>query len=324
MQNVDNGTTAAYTYDSQGRRVIKTAGGITTFYLYDLNGQLISESDAQGRILTEYIYLNGQLLSKIDSLTDTDADGLPDTLETAIGTNPNAVDSDNDGFTDGYEFNRGSDPKSNTSKPTTDDDGDGLTNQEEIRWGSDPNLTDSDGDGLTDGDEVNLYGYDPSLADTNGNGISDGDEDIDGDGLANRLDPLPFDFNYMDGDVNADSTVDMADALLAMRIATNQITPTTLELQHGDVVPNPIPDGIIDIADALIIMRKAMGLIAMNMNAIEHGLSQYAQKYPDQQKLIAELRSEITAHKPKILLILANLNGKIVTKTGDAPKKPMT
>ena len=92
MQNVDNGTTAAYTYDSQGRRVIKTAGGITTFYLYDLNGQLISESDAQGRILTEYIYLNGQLLSKIDSLTDTDADGLPDTLETAIGTNPNAVD----------------------------------------------------------------------------------------------------------------------------------------------------------------------------------------------------------------------------------------
>ena len=72
-----------------------------------------------------------------------------------------------------------------------------------------------------------------------------------------------------------------------------------------------------------IIMRKAMGLIALNMNAIEHGLSQYAQKHPDQQELIAELRSEITAHKPKILLILANLNDKIVTKTGDQPEKPI-
>ena len=102
----------------------------------------------------------------------------------------------------------------------------------------------------------------------------------------------------MDGDINADSTVDMADALLAMRIATNQTTPTTLELQHGDVVPTPIPDGIIDIADALIIMRKAMGLIVLNMNAIEHGLSQYAQKHPDQQELIAELRTEIAKHKP--------------------------
>ena len=72
-----------------------------------------------------------------------------------------------------------------------------------------------------------------------------------------------------------------------------------------------------------IIMRKAMGLIALNMNAIEQGLSQYAQKHPDQQELIAELRSEITAHKPKILLILANLNDKIVTKTGDQPEKPI-
>ena len=66
-----------------------------------------------------------------------------------------------------------------------------------------------------------------------------------------------------------------------------------------------------------------MGLIALNMNAIEQGLSQYAQKHPDQQELIAELRSEITAHKPKILLILANLNDKIVTKTGDQPEKPI-
>lgn len=35
---------------------------------------------------------------------DSDFDGLPDTLETAIGTNPNAIDTDGDGLTDGIEF----------------------------------------------------------------------------------------------------------------------------------------------------------------------------------------------------------------------------
>ncbi|MEK6775628.1 MAG: hypothetical protein AABY87_01950, partial [bacterium] len=306
IRNVDNGTTAVYAYDIQGRRIAKILGGtLAALYHYDLNGRLLAETDGYGRTLTEYIYLNGQLLSKIDALSDTDADGLPDALETAIATNPNAVDSDNDGFTDGYEFNRGSDPKQAASKPTTDDDQDGLSNQEEVRWGADPNLTDSDGDGLTDGNEVNLYHYDPSLSDTDADGIPDGSEDWDGDTLTNLTDPLPFNFNYMDGDINADSIVDMADALLAMRIATNQITPTTLELQHGDVVPTPIPDGIIDIADALIIMRKAMGLIAMNLNAIEQGFAEYAKEHKDQQELVAQLKTEITSHKQEILLILA-------------------
>ena len=93
IKNVDGAAVAFYVYDFQGRRTAKTLGGtLAALYHYDLNGQLIAETDGYGRTLIEYIYLNGRLLSKIDSLTDTDADGLPDTLETAIGTNPNAVD----------------------------------------------------------------------------------------------------------------------------------------------------------------------------------------------------------------------------------------
>lgn len=36
--------------------------------------------------------------------TDTDADGLPDSFEYVVGTNPNAADSDGDGIADAVEF----------------------------------------------------------------------------------------------------------------------------------------------------------------------------------------------------------------------------
>jgi hypothetical protein len=72
---------------------------------------------------------------------DTDGDGLPDTVETAIGTDPNDADSDDDGVLDGQEPN-----------PADDTDGDGKINA------LDP---DSDNDGLFDGTELGLPCVDP-------------------------------------------------------------------------------------------------------------------------------------------------------------------
>lgn len=41
-----------------GQRVVKTsASGIATVYHYDSTGRLIAESDAQGNVQTEYLYL---------------------------------------------------------------------------------------------------------------------------------------------------------------------------------------------------------------------------------------------------------------------------
>jgi len=55
-----------YSYDAQSRRVKKVAYGVTTYFIYDQFSNLIAESDANGNITREYIYLNGQPLALID------------------------------------------------------------------------------------------------------------------------------------------------------------------------------------------------------------------------------------------------------------------
>ena len=122
---------------------------------------------------------------KLDNgCVDSDGDGIFDSIEIAMGTNPNDADSDDDGVPDGDEV----DPKADT-------DGDGLINI------LDP---DSDNDGLYDGTELGLgcdgpgtdktkhhcradadngaTKTDPLLADTDGGGARDGSEDWNLDG----------------------------------------------------------------------------------------------------------------------------------------------
>ena len=86
-----------------------------------------------------------------------------------------AQDSDGDGLSDSHEMSIGTDPFN------SDTDGDGLGD------GEDPNplvpnivSTDSDGDGISDSDETDVYGTDPDNPDSDGDGIEDGAE-IDAD-----------------------------------------------------------------------------------------------------------------------------------------------
>lgn len=58
-------TLANYGYDGDGMRVTKTANGKTTVYHYDQGGNVISETESNGALLSDYILLNGKLVAKV-------------------------------------------------------------------------------------------------------------------------------------------------------------------------------------------------------------------------------------------------------------------
>ena len=143
---------------------------------------------------------------------DADGEGLTDSEEMNLGTDPHNPDTDGDGLND-YEEVRvyASDPmkadtdgdnlldydevrEHGTSVVKPDTDSDGLHDGAEIARNTDPMKPDTDGDGLIDGDEVHDYKTEPVAVDTDEDGLSDGEEirrhktdplamDSDGDGL---------------------------------------------------------------------------------------------------------------------------------------------
>ncbi len=118
-------------------------------------------------------------------IPDSDADGLSDDEENALGTDPFNPDTDGDHYSDLFEVRysgAGFDPLDPNAPalncPSSSDlDGDGLDDCEENFLGTDPRLPDSDGDRLTDGLEL-VEHTDPTTADALA--------DPDFDGILNR------------------------------------------------------------------------------------------------------------------------------------------
>lgn len=94
---------------------------------------------------------------------DTDGDGINDTVEGLLGTDPMRGDSDGDGISDKDELT----PIGGDTTSKVDTDGDGVL---------DANDTDSDGDRISDKDENDAAG-------------AGGDKDVDKDGRPNYRDP---------------------------------------------------------------------------------------------------------------------------------------
>ncbi|MBK9249722.1 MAG: OmpA family protein [Ignavibacteria bacterium] len=126
--------------------------------------------------------------------SDYDNDGLTNSREREIGTDPNNPDTDGDGLKDGEEvFTYHTDPlkpdtdsdnltdydevfKYNTQPTVADTDTDGLNDGEEIVRKTNPLLADTDTDGLLDGDEISKYKTNPLKTDSDDDGLNDGDE----------------------------------------------------------------------------------------------------------------------------------------------------
>ncbi len=107
---------------------------------------------------------------------DSDGDGLTNRQEAENGTDPLYWDTDGDGIGDWYEVFYGSDPCDPESTPdTADPDDDGLSNIFERELGTNPHDPDTDSDGLDDGQELE-WRTNPFDQDTDKDGLSDGME----------------------------------------------------------------------------------------------------------------------------------------------------
>jgi len=129
---------------------------------------LSDESEAAGRLV--FIFdASGSHTVQVTSdplLPDTDFDGLDDSLEFTLGSNPRDVDTDGDGLSDRTEKELG------MNLSHHDIDGDGLDDGVEATFGSDPWSNDTDSDGLSDHEEFGL-GSDPASNDTDRDGLED-------------------------------------------------------------------------------------------------------------------------------------------------------
>lgn len=195
---------------------------------------------------------------------DADDDGVCDEVDNCpLSFNPSQIDTDsdaagnacdadddNDGLLDTIEIEIGSDPL------LVDTDGDTISDYDEINiHGTSPINPDSDADGLSDGDEILIYGTSPNNADSDGDFINDGDE------INNASDPLDASSwpNFLDGDVAPlgapDGVVNAADYLVMQRIVLGEISATSLELAHGDLYPAGMPDGVINASDLILLLK---------------------------------------------------------------------
>jgi hypothetical protein len=163
---------------------------------------------------------------------DSDGDGLLDSEEATLGTNPSLVDTDGDGLMDGD-----SGVVSCVTGPLCS--GGYLLGEQDIDIATNPTDADSDNDGINDGIEV--------AADTDPN------------------DYTKFPSSAY-GDINMDNVVDIRDVLLATRALSGDKILTPEQQARADVAPLvadvPTPDGQFNAGDLVVIQRMAMGQIS--------------------------------------------------------------
>lgn len=210
------------------------------------------------------VFVTAAVLASFDPvvLTDTDKDGVPDAVELNLGTNPNLSDTryaaNGNQVTStlvvpielGYEIILGVPFTYNLSA---------YGGKAPYSWSMTtgilpPGLALNTSTGLISGtpNQVGSFSFSYKVTDST---PTPGSQTISGY-LSVLLPPIAM----ADGDLNGDGVVNVADVLLAERIALGLDVPTASQLLHSDVAPAGIPNGVIDGADVMRIRRKALGL----------------------------------------------------------------
>jgi len=174
---------------------------------------------------------NWTKLKKEYYLIDTDNDGIPDSDE----------DVNHNGVVDPGE----------TDPSNPDTDGDCIQDGTELGY----TLADIGPDTDTDVFQPDL---DPSTttnplnSDTDGDGLSDGQEDTNHNGM---FDPGELDPNHVQGDVDGDGNVNIADGILALQVMAG-IEPSATVYKEADVNG----DNKIGMEEVIYILQKVAGL----------------------------------------------------------------
>lgn len=188
-----------------------TFDSATATFSWETNYEDVGEYDLIIRVTDGTNEVQRSLKVRVNRL-DNDDDGLQDTLELELGTDPNNPDSDGDTISDRDEINIQTLMAIDTNMNgiidalDTDSDGDGVADRDEVNdtdlktFPNDddgdgiPNFQDPDSDGDTAPDQTdNCYSVkNPDQADTDGDGMGDTcDDDLDNDGVPNITDSCP-------------------------------------------------------------------------------------------------------------------------------------
>jgi hypothetical protein len=201
-------------------------------------------------------YLADEGANLLDAWLNTGM-AAPHTMATTTWTSP---DSDGDGVIDSVDncpndantAQENNDADAQGDICDDDDDNDGLSDTEEGAIGTDPFDADSDDDSISDYEETlfnSIAGYqigedtDPNKPDT------------DADGLNDNVDPIPLLYNFADGDVVTNGSVDAGDLLYTMQIVVGLREETDHARAHLDLYPPGAPDAAIDLRDYVLLLQ---------------------------------------------------------------------